>query len=620
MSAGAVAIAPDPGVAIAPAPEKKPAPKVAERVRWYTRYWRRHRFFLVFLFLFTLVSSAVAISYPLVFRAAIDRAAGALGPSVEGALAVLALIALGRFVAGYYPFTRAWMNANLDRDIREDHFDAVLRKDHRFQGALRTGDVVTRLTDDLWEYPKVAWFGCSGIFRAVDSSSKLVFCMTAMVLLDWRLALLSSIPLPFMLAAFYVVRRRLAEGYEKQQEAISKTNDLLEATFTGIRIVKAFGAEPGQERRLRDILKGRVGVELSLAVLMLLVQSLDTIASRLGQVIVLAVGGYRVATGELSLGTLYAFYVYLDMLAQPMMDLPMLLVSGRQAFVSVDRLDEIKRFPAPDARPEADDAGEAARETVDRLETVELRDVSFAYDRAPTGAGRLESVSFRVKRGERVAVVGPVGGGKSTLVKVLAGLLPAPPGTFRVNGRPLEAVSFASFRRRLGYVPQESLLFSETVADNVAFGREGADVEGALAAAQMQDDLPSFKDGTATVLGPKGALISGGQRQRIAIARALALRPDLLLLDDCTASLDARSEERFWTALERFTPEAACVVVTHRLATCLKADRIVVVERGRVADEGSHEDLVARSPVYRSFLDEEARRAHLAAAGELVPA
>ncbi len=642
---------------------------VREHLRWLWGYWAGHKSILVFLAFFTLVSTAVSVAYPLVFRWVIDRLNETLGTEaatvssekIGMVMLVLAGIAVGRMIAGFYPATRALMNLRLDRDIREDVFAEILKKDYRFNNTFRTGDVVTRLTDDIYEFPKISWFGCSGIFRAVESSSKLIFCIAVMMTLNWQLTLLSLIPLPIMMWFFYLLRHRLKEYVHGAQRAISRTNDLLEAAFAGIRIVKAFRAEEGQKSRLAALMKERREVFLKQMKVITVLWSLDTLASRLGQMVVIGVGGYMVIRGTMSIGTLFAFYVFLDMLTHPMMDLPHLFSTGQQAFVSIDRVEEVRSFPVEVTR--------TAGGQLDGVDDVAFDRVSFTY-----GGDRphLRDVSFRVPAGGRVAVVGPVASGKSTLLKLLAGVLQPEAGKILVNRRPLEEWNWDSYRLQLGYVPQEGVLFSKTIEENVLFGRsapssfdpddtdrssgfgtsgesgaagasghsgESGESGGAgesavaerpasgavdgglsldeawsrrcLSVAQMERDLPDLPQGWKTVVGQKGSLVSGGQKQRIAIARALAGRPQLLLLDDCTAALDAHNEDQFWTRLYDELPGVTCFIVSHRLGTIRRADHILVMEDGELVDEGTHEQLAIRCATYREFLQTERRKASL---------
>ena len=632
------------------------APKLSfrEHVRWLWRYWRPHRRILVFLALFTLVSTAVAVAYPLVFRAVIDRVsemfkAGDTETDISGIMLTLGAILVGYFVSRLYPATRAMMNARLERDVRDDVFGELMEKDYHFNNRFRTGDVVTRLTDDIAEFPKIAWFACSGIFRAVESSSKLVFCLAAMLLMSWKLTLVSIIPLPVMMWIFYSLRHKMRYYMEASQQSVSKTNNLLEAAFSGIRIVKAFSAEEAQERKLRDILRERIRVLLGLIRLQVVMFSLDTFASRLGQMVVIAYGGFLVIRGDLTIGTIFAFYVYLDMLTGPMMDVPFLFMTGQQAFVSVDRVEEIRNFPVTETRPKG--------RRLEEITELAFEGVSFSYDGERKN---VDSLDFRVPAGRRVAVVGPVASGKSSVLKLIAGILVPQEGRILVNGEPLTEWSWDSYRRLIGYVPQEALLFSKSIEENVLFGRRPPEevmnedwlvnvipadapdraavspddtspvseaerrvaeswARYCLSVAQMDADLGTLPNGIGTVVGQKGGLVSGGQKQRIAIARALAGRPQVLLLDDCTAALDAQNEDRFWSRLDEEFGDGICFVVSHRIATIRRADTILVMDDGKLVDAGTHAELVRRSEAYREFLQTEEKLEHLGASGVEYP-
>jgi ATP-binding cassette subfamily B protein len=571
-----------------------------EHLAWLAFYWRPHKVFAGVLVFWTLLSSAVAVAFPLVWKLVIEGLEELpAGQSLADAdldrfALILAAIALGRVIVGLYPAFRAWMNLNIEKAVRARVFGSILAKDHSFFGRFRTGDLVTRLTDDITEYPRIAWFGCSGIFRFLDSASRVFFCVGAMLIYcDVRLALLSMIPVPLMLWVFYLARKELSATYRAQQAAVSRTNDTLEAALTGVRIVKAFNADTGQERRLGAMKLGA------------LVHQSDNVASRLGHVVVLSVGGLMVLDGEISLGTLFALHLYLDMLVHPMMDLPNLFVSARQAFVSVDRAEEVLRAPTVKRTVDpGQSSGPVSRVALENA-TVRYRD-----DLPPA----LDDVSFTVQRGSSVAVVGAVASGKTTLLRVLACLVPPAEGSCVYGERPAADWDWPTLRSRIGYVPQESLLFSETIEANVAFGRdaEPAWVRECLEIAQMGDDLERIESGAGATLGRGGTLVSGGQKQRIAIARALAGRPEVLLLDDCTSSLDARNEDRLWEGVREHCPGATIFCVSHRPSTIRRADVILVMDRGRLVGQGTHEELSRRCMEYGEFLHAEERRAHLA--------
>jgi ATP-binding cassette subfamily B protein len=389
-------------------------------------------------------------------------------------------------------------------------------------------------------------------------------------------------PLPVMIFIFYTVEHKLGKRVLASRKATSHTNDLLDSTFDGIAIVKAYRAEKPLAERLHSILNQRFNIDYSLVKLEMIIHGLYSVIGQVGKVTVMLAGGLMVIKNRIGIGDFYAFYVYLDMLLAPMMDIPNLFVASRQTFVSIDREMEIMDYPEPGRR--------SRDESVGRVRTVSATDAGFSYG----GSGGLNNLNFTLQAPETVAVVGEVGSGKTTLLKMLAGLLPPEEGTIEVNGTDAAVLDMSD---TIGYVPQDSVLLGESIDENVRFGRDFVtkdDIDRALAVAGIgRDELDMEK-----VLGQRGVGASGGQRQRIAIARAIAGNPSLLLLDDCTAALDAVKEEAFWDNLRSGEVHPLTLVVTHREATVKQSDRVLFIHRGRLEDTGTHHELLARNPEY----------------------
>ena len=595
--------------------ENTSAPRV-DHIRWVGRLWNEKRTLIVGLFFLTLFSSAVAVTYPYLSKRLLDmiqalvEKPGDTDPmrQVDRLLMVFVAVGLGGLVASLFPGIRGVTNSIFEHDIRGKYFRKVLGKDHAFFAKFPSGDIVTRLTDDLYDFPKLSWFLCSGIFRAVESISKVAFCLGAMLLLDWRLTLFSLVPLPLMIALFYITQDRIYDTFEKNQKAISAINTRLEMSFSGVRIIKAYACEDKYKRFFADVLSTRWTTEMAVArlevVLHLIYQYIDYVA----QVGIVFAGGIMAVKGSISIGTFYAFYTYLSMLIYPILDIPQLFVSGKRAFVNIDRLEELAAFPEP-AKP-------AEPVAIGSIETVDLDSVSFGYGDRPGDA--LSGISMSIRQGERIGVIGPVGAGKSTLVKILLGVLPPREGTVRVNGMDLRGADLSSYRARLGYVPQEALLFSGTLRENVDFGSDNpgdALFASAVETSQLHDELTSFSDGEKTMVGQRGVSLSGGQKQRMAIARAVARQPQLLLFDDITASLDASNEERLMRRLDELNEKLTFVIVSHRLSTLQYVDKVLYLEDGKARGFGTHEELLDL-PWYRSFIEEHmGRRSDAPAAG-----
>ena len=273
-------------------------------------------------------------------------------------------------------------------------------------------------------------------------------------------------------------------------------------------------------------------------------------------------------------------------------------MSSRQAFACIDREIELEETGGGTEISTGD-------VSLDGLNSIELSGISFKFEDDLPNA--LENINITLKRGEKAAVVGSVGSGKSTLIKIAAGLVPPSEGSVLVNNAPIGQYEIDGYRSKVGYIPQESTLFSESVAENVSFGRDikEIDIRVALKMAQVLEEMDNLPDGIKEVLGQKGLTVSGGQKQRLAIARALAGNPQLLLMDDCTSALDAENERKFWEMFADRFPDTACLIVTHRLATARKADVIYVLHEGRIVGKGTHEELLKDCEEYRNFLTRE---------------
>jgi len=573
---------------------------------WIWHIWKEKKGLIALLLFLTLLSSLVAVAFPLLTKELFDMLEGILSgkgeyPDPLAALKKAALFFVGLgvagFISGFFPGIRGALNVVFDYIIRKKYFVELTEKDYRFFAEFSSGDLVTRLTSDINDFPKLSWFLCSGIFRAVESASKVVFCAIAMVALDWRLALFSIASLPFMLYIFSRTQDRIYDKVKKNEESISHINEQLELSFSGARIIKAFASEAKYERFFSEALERRYKTEMDVikldTILNLIYQNIDYVA----QIALIFAGGLMVVKGEITIGTFYAFYNYLNLLIYPILDIPQLFIFGKRAFVNIDRLEEIGRFPrAPET---------VSPIAISRFEKLEVELASFGYKGREKRA--VSEVSFELARGERLLVIGPVGCGKTSLVKMIAGLLPAQEGGISVNGIPLSELSKSDWAALVGYVPQEALLFSGTIEENVAFGvRQTPPVLSSerfwelAETAQIGEEIRSFPLREKTPLGQRGVSVSGGQKQRIAIARALAREPELLLLDDMTASLDTKNEERLWKALDR--KGTTIIAVSHRLSSIQYADKVLFLREGSVAGFGRHEKLMETNGEYRAFV------------------
>jgi ATP-binding cassette subfamily B multidrug efflux pump len=580
-------------------------------IKWILKQWIAQKWYVLVMIFFTLLSSAVAVAYPYAFKKLIDLISDILRfpanyphpmQEVNRIIMLFLAIGLGQLVTGFYPSFRALMNVRFEHTLRMLYFKHILDKDYAFYQKFRTGDIVTRLTDDLSDFPKVAWFLCSGIFRAINSFSMIVFSLIVMFSLNWLLTLLSIASLPFMMLVFYFTSDKLYGNFQRNQTAISNINNQLEMSFSGIRIIKAFVSEEKYNRFFQSALAKRFKTEMSVvklnAVLHLIYEYIDYLA----QIGVIIFGGYMAVKGTISIGTFFLFYTYLSMMIYPLLDLPQLFVSGKQCFVNIDRLDEMRDYPV--IHPQRDDGFR-----IEQLETIAFNNVSFTYPDKEYPV--LTNCSFDIRQGEKLLILGSTGAGKSTVANLLSAILYPSKGEVLVNGRQLEELDIENWRSKIGYVPQEALLFTGTIKDNINFAlREGDPLlyEDVVRISQLKSEIAAFPLGDETPVGNKGLTVSGGQKQRVTIARALINKPQLLILDDITAALDAENEENLWLELRSLMSDITCVVISHRLSTLRYIDSILYIDSIGRCHKGTHDELIFALPEYHSFIHEHLKK------------
>ena len=581
-----------------------PAPVLSfrDRLRWALGHWSVYRGEVPLLLGLTLANAVVLVAYPFLLKRIIDGIQELLTPGFIWTQVGL-LFSLGVlhfFIYAVMQYRRALLNLRFEFGIRLRAFEHVLRLGPLFFSRFRTGDTVTRLNDDVAE--KISWFLCSGVFRVLEAAVLIVFGVAMMLLINSELTLYTATPLPLLVALFVVTGNRLHKRYDAVQKSISELNDSLESCFSGIRVIKAFGVEEGQKRMVEQTIDRQRRAEIQAVRWQTIIDSLYGNIWQLAIVAVLLAGGTMVIRGEVSLGDLIAFDTYVLLLVWPMFDIGQFFVRGKLCAVSLDRVAEIERFPpevrirespAPAARhifstAIEEEALAAALQTV----AVRFENVSYTYPGSNTPAVR--DVCFAAHPGTLTAVVGEVGAGKSTLMNLVPRVMDPTEGAVILGERDSRDWPADALRRHLGYVPQEPLLLSGTLEENIRFGRRGISDEELLAAvkiAQLEREIARWADGLQTIVGARGVRLSGGQKQRVSLARALCGRPSVLLLDDCTASLDAETETRLWQDLTRALPECTILLVTHRPSTLEQVDQILVLENGRLVETGSFAEL-----------------------------
>lgn len=560
---------------------------------WFMPYWRLRVRGMGLVLLLTALGVATSTVYPLLFKFVLDELVQE-GSPLGARRWVLALLGVGvmqQVLQWLLPVSRAAQNLGNAMEIRMSLFARILRKRPAFFSAFRSGDLVTRLTDDVDVEDKLAWYSCSGIFRPIEAILRLLFAVGVMMSLDWRLTLMAVAPLPVVVWLMTRTEHLQGRYYRERQQRTSDTVDVLEAAFSGVRIVLAYAAERAQALLFQRALERRVRSEKHVLTLRAVLEGLGALLNQSGVIIVLFAGGWLLMRGQITLGDFYAFVAYLGSLTGPLWTISWFFVSTNVVASSVERMRQLEAQPerAP-GHLHPDSCGE-----------LRLEGLRFAWTAESTPL--LDGLDLSLRRGETVAVVGSVGCGKSTLLELAAGLQEPDSGRVLLDDQPVMELEAAVRSSRLGWVPQENLLFSGEVQENVLLGRAGLDdaaVLEALDTACVVDEFPPQRR-----IEQGGVGLSGGQRGRVALARALAARPDFLLLDDATSALDAATEQRFWAGLRRALPRSGVLVATHREATARVADRVLWLEHGRFIHQGRHEDLLLSEPGYRELFARE---------------
>jgi len=499
---------------------------------------------------------------------------------------------------------RVRVNTGTERIVRRRVFDHITRMGGPFFNEFQSGDLITRLTNDVSE--RIAWFSCSGVFRLVEAFLVIGAGVALMGTIHWKLTLLAVAPLPVILLLFRMLQKRFRRAFERLQNAVSDQNEILESALSGVRIVKAYAQEPVQRARYAVSTEERVAAEIAQVRMHTLFHNLGAAAGELGVVLLLFAGAWMVMDGEITLGEFVLFNIYMMMIVEPLWSIGFFLPALRRAEVSIGRLEEIlTRAPevadVPGARPPGEFRGALAFE-------------GATYAHPGGGNAGVFGVSLSVPAGTRLGVVGRVGSGKSTLVHLVPRAFDPQAGRVTLDGDDVRAFPLSDLRTRVGTVPQEPFLFSDTIRANILLGREGRSEEAlrrATRVAQLEADVAAFPSGFDEPLGPRGTTLSGGQKQRVCIARALLDGPKVLVLDDVTSNLDASTEADFWRDLKREFPGVTVLAVCARASSIREMDRMAVLVGGRLAEEGTHDELWRRGGLYAELVRRQMLREQL---------
>jgi ATP-binding cassette subfamily B protein len=505
---------------------------------------------------------------------------------------LIALAAAGQGVFRYFWRTNVFgFSRHIEWDLRNQLFAHLQRLPLTYFQRMKTGDLMSRLTNDLASVREMLGIGA---VAALDGAVLILAALPLMLDIDPWLTLWSLLALPGITALVLGFGNRMHRAYRDVQQFLGKLSIFVQESLAGIRVIQAHGQEATRQARFEQLSAEYMRKNLVTARLSGVLWPLMAVFSGLAAAVVLWLGGQRVLVGTLTIGQFVQFNGYLAMLTWPVMAIGYVVNLYQRGSAALARLVEVLETPPAPAHLTPDD-GSPRRLTG----TIEFRNLSFRYDSGAPWI--LRDIELKVPAGSCLAIVGEVGAGKSTLVHLIARLFEAPEGSLLLDGRDIRAVPLSRLRASIGLVSQDIFLFSETIRENILFGRPDATVQDMEEAARIAALLPSiheFADRFDTLLGERGVRLSGGQKQRTALARALVADPPILILDDAFSSVDVQTEESILRELRAARTGRTTIVISHRISTVKDADQIVYLRNGRIVEQGTHQELLAREGDY----------------------
>ncbi|HEX4575797.1 MAG TPA: ABC transporter ATP-binding protein [Edaphobacter sp.] len=567
--------------------------KLKPLVPYLRRYWKHLAWGGVAVILYNIIK----VLLPVVIGHAIDDMQHGITETkvLYHALRLLLIAALS---AVFLYITRQVIigaSREIEFDLRNDIFANLERQSASYYHTHRTGDIMARTTNDL---NAVRMLLGPAIMYSANTIVFMAAALPFMYRISPKLTFFAFVPMPAASILVQYFGARIHRRFERIQAMYSDISAKAQENFSGARLIRAFAQEDAEIASFETANKEYIRRSLYLVRLMAMLWPTLEFVLGLSLMITLLVGGHEVVSHRISVGQFTSFNVYMVQLTWPLIAVGWVVNLFQRGTASIVRIDELlKQQPSIADTPTATDAPMAG--------DIEFRNLTFAYPDAPPV---LHDINLHIPAGTSLAIVGPTGSGKSTLVSLIPRLHDAPPGTVLIDGQPIRNFTLSTLRKSIGFVPQETFLFSETIRQNIAFGRPDASpeqVEEAATIAHISTEILEFPKGFDTEVGERGLTLSGGQKQRTAIARAILRDPRILILDDALASVDTYTEERILSGLKRNMEGRTTVFISHRISTARNADQIAVLVAGRIAELGTHEELITRNGYYTSLFEKQ---------------
>lgn len=499
-------------------------------------------------------------------------------------------------VAGLFTFLMRQTIINVSRyiefDLKNEIYQHYQVLSLNFYKSNRTGDLMNRISEDVG---KVRMFAGPALMYSINTITLFTLAIIYMVNTAPKLTLYTLLPLPILSVAIYQLSRLINKRSTIVQESLSTLSTFTQETFSGVSVIKSYGIEPKTNFNFETLSAENRQKQINLTKVQALFFPLMILLIGISNLLVIYIGGMQYMEGKIeNIGTIAEFIIYVNMLTWPVATVGWVTSMAQQAEASQARINEFLK-----TEPEIQNN---TTELTPIKGNIDFKNVSFVYP--DTNISALKDVSFSLKPGETLAILGKTGSGKSTILDIIGRLYDINTGHVLIDGKIISDVNLTSLRKSIGYVPQDAFLFSDTIKNNIKFGKENAsdeDVFEAAKNAKVHKNIMDFKEGYNTILGERGITLSGGQKQRVSIARAIIKQPDILLFDDCLSAVDTETEEKILKNLNKLTKNKTTIIVSHRVSSAKNADQIIVLEDGKIAQQGNHESLINTDGYYKDL-------------------